>query len=64
MAARTCAVLPPDLDAFFDMMTAERDAARNTIDAYRRDLVAAGRWLANNGAELSLAGGASGKAVH
>ncbi len=58
MAARTCAVLPPDLDAFFDMMTAERDAARNTIDAYRRDLVDAGRWLANNGAELSLAGGA------
>ena len=48
-------VLPPDLDAFLDMLAAERGAARNTLDAYRRDLEDAGRWLALQGPGLTLA---------
>ncbi len=50
------APLPPEVDAFLDMLAAERDAARNTIDAYRRDLEDAGRWLAQHGPGLSEAG--------
>ena len=30
--------LPPELDAFLDMLAAERAAAANTCQAYRRDL--------------------------
>ena len=39
----TPASLPPAVDAFLDMLAAERGAARNTLDAYRRDLA---RWAA------------------
>lgn len=31
-------MLPPEVDAFLEMLVAERGAARNTIDAYRQDL--------------------------
>ena len=55
MAARGRGVLPPDLDAFLDMLAAERAAARNTLDAYRRDLEDAGSWLAGHGPGLSEA---------
>jgi integrase/recombinase XerD len=30
---------PPRIDAFLEMLAAERGAARNTIDSYRRDLI-------------------------
>ncbi len=40
--------LPPELDAFLDMMTAERAVATNTLQAYRRDLADAATWLAAN----------------
>ncbi|MEI6558860.1 MAG: site-specific tyrosine recombinase XerD [Rhodospirillaceae bacterium] len=56
MAAVNRGALPPDLDAFLDMLASERGAARNTLDAYRRDLTDAGRWLAGQGLGLSLAG--------
>ena len=56
MAPRSRRVLPPDVDAFLDMLAAERGAARNTLDAYRRDLEDAGSWLAGHGPGLSEAG--------
>ncbi|HEX4159256.1 MAG TPA: site-specific tyrosine recombinase XerD [Rhizomicrobium sp.] len=34
------------IDAFLEMMAAERGASRNTLDAYRRDLLAFDSWLA------------------
>ncbi len=43
------------LDAFLDMLTAERGAARNTIDAYRRDLEHLSAFLAGRGQELATA---------
>ncbi len=49
------AVLPPDVDAFLDMLVAERNAAANTRDAYRRDLEDAESWLAQHGSSLSQA---------
>jgi integrase/recombinase XerD len=33
------------IEAFLDMMAAERGASRNTLDAYRRDLLAFDSWL-------------------
>ncbi len=38
--------LPPELDAFLDMLAAERAAAANTLQAYRRDLADVVAWLA------------------
>jgi len=43
------------LDAFLDMLTAERGAARNTIDAYRRDLEHLSGFLATRGRALAAA---------
>ena len=40
---------PPWVDAFLDMMVAERAASPNTRDAYRRDLVDAAHFLAQGG---------------
>ena len=48
--------LPPDIDAFLDMLVAERAAAVNTRDAYRRDLTDAAGWLAKAGVALAQAG--------
>jgi integrase/recombinase XerD len=49
--------LPPELDAFLDMLVAERGAAANTLQAYRRDLADTAGWLAaNRGAGLVAAG--------
>jgi integrase/recombinase XerD len=38
-------VLPGHLEQFFEMLLAERGAAKNTIEAYRRDLVAVSEYL-------------------
>ena len=38
------------IDLFLDMIAAERGASRNTIDAYRRDLVDYAGFLRKNGA--------------
>ncbi|HEY1837452.1 MAG TPA: site-specific tyrosine recombinase XerD [Rhizomicrobium sp.] len=38
------------IEAFLDMMSAERGASRNTLDAYRRDLLAFDAELARRGA--------------
>jgi integrase/recombinase XerD len=38
-------VLPGHLEQFFEMLLAERGAAKNTIEAYRRDLVAVTEYL-------------------
>ncbi|WP_425598111.1 site-specific integrase [Azospirillum thiophilum] len=46
----------PHLDAFLDMLTAERGAAVNTRLAYERDLADLGRWLAQRGVPLEAAG--------
>ncbi len=45
------------LEAFLEMMVAERGVARNTLEAYRRDLEDAEGWLAAHGP--GLAGAAS-----
>lgn len=37
-----------NIDAFLEVMAAERGASRNTLDAYRRDLVAFDAYLARN----------------
>ena len=37
------------IEAFLDMMAAERGASRNTLDAYRRDLVSFETHLARYG---------------
>ncbi|MFO1058058.1 MAG: site-specific tyrosine recombinase XerD [Dongiaceae bacterium] len=46
------------LDAFLDMLAAERNAAENTRDAYRRDLEDFAGFLAKRGAGLATAGAA------
>ena len=46
----------PDIDAFLDMLVAERAAAVNTRDAYRRDLDDTARWLGLAGVPLEGAG--------
>jgi integrase/recombinase XerD len=43
------------LDGFLDMLVAERAAADNTRQAYRRDLEDAGCWLAGRGRRLEAA---------
>lgn len=43
------------LDAFLDMLTAERGAARNTLDAYRRDLSHLAGFLSGRGRALAEA---------
>lgn len=44
------------IDAFLDMMSAERGASANTLAAYRRDLEDAARHLARRGVRLESAG--------
>jgi integrase/recombinase XerD len=44
------------VDAFLEMMSAERGAARNTIEAYRRDLEDYAGFLIAGGAGLTTAG--------
>tara|TARA_R110002051_G_scaffold259449_5_gene319244 strand:+ start:322792 stop:323724 length:933 start_codon:yes stop_codon:yes gene_type:complete len=45
----------PEIDLFLDMMAAERGAARNTLDAYARDLTDVSQRLAARGVPLTLA---------
>ncbi len=47
----------PGLDAFFDMLAAERGSAANTIAAYRGDLADFAAHLARRGATLAAADG-------
>jgi integrase/recombinase XerD len=47
----------PGLDAFFDMLAAERGAAANTIAAYQSDLADFAAHLARRGATLATADG-------
>lgn len=47
--------LSPHVDAFLDMLTAERGAALNTRQAYERDLTDAAGWLKRDGATLETA---------
>ncbi len=49
--ART-ATLTPQTEAFLEMLVVERGAAKNTLDAYARDLRDAGAFLANRGLAL------------
>lgn len=42
----------PQLDAFFDMMRAERGASKNTVDNYRRDLLDAAAFFKNRRTDL------------
>jgi len=41
------------IDAFLDMLLAERNAAKNTREAYRRDLTDAARFMAKRKADLA-----------
>ncbi len=50
--------LGPHLDAFAEMLAAERGASINTISAYRQDLTDFGRFLDLEGTTLALADGA------
>jgi integrase/recombinase XerD len=43
------------VDLFLDMLVSERGAAKNTIEAYRRDLLSYARWLAGRGASPLVA---------
>jgi integrase/recombinase XerD len=43
------------VDLFLDMLVSERGAARNTIEAYRRDLLSYLSWLAKQGSSPSTA---------
>lgn len=47
--------MTPSLDAFLEMMAAERGAARHTLDAYRRDLADFAGFLARRGLGLAAA---------
>ena len=47
------------IDAFLDMIVAERGAAANTVAAYRRDLAHAADWLARRGIALAAADAAN-----
>ena len=47
---------PREIALFLDMMAAERGAAANTLDAYRRDLEDVAARLAGLGSALSAAG--------
>ena len=44
------------IEAFLEMMAAERAAAANTLKAYEKDLADADAWLAGRGADLVRAG--------
>lgn len=43
------------IETFLEMMAAERGAARNTLEAYGRDLMHAQNWLAGQGGSLETA---------
>ena len=49
--------MTPTLDAFLEMMAAERGAARHTLDAYRRDLADFAGFLARRGIALQATAG-------
>ena len=47
------AAVEADAGAFVDALWLEEGLSRNTLDAYRRDLVLLGQWLATQGRALS-----------
>lgn len=50
---KAAAALPAQVDAFLEMMLAERGAAANTIAAYRKDLLDAAAFVAQRGRALA-----------
>ena len=52
------------IEAFLDMMSAERGASANTIDAYRRDLLAFEEWLSNSDARHATRDDVKGFIAH
>ena len=52
---KPAAALPGQVDAFLDMMVAERGASANTRDAYRRDLMDVADFLAKAGTAFDRA---------
>lgn len=52
-------VVSRHLESFIEMLRAERNAARNTVEAYERDLADFAGFLAQRGAELPTADAAS-----
>ncbi|HKF64856.1 MAG TPA: site-specific tyrosine recombinase XerD [Dongiaceae bacterium] len=54
-AAKTAAPSDPLLETFLEMLLAERNAARNTREAYRRDLMEFTRFARRKGAGLATA---------
>ncbi len=50
------ATVSPSVDAFLDMLVAERGAAANTRDAYEHDLIEAAAWLKAREVPLDVAG--------
>jgi integrase/recombinase XerD len=57
--AAAALAVSPALEAFLEMLAAERGAARLTLTAYRNDLVALGGFLAASGAALETADAAA-----
>jgi integrase/recombinase XerD len=49
------AEIPPQLETFLEMLAVERGAAKNTLDAYTRDLRDAGAYLSGTGTTLESA---------
>jgi integrase/recombinase XerD len=47
--------LHPQIDAFLEMLSAERGAARNTLEAYARDLLDFASFVARRGQEIASA---------
>ena len=54
-AAKTAAPTDPLLEIFLEMLLAERNAAHNTREAYKRDLEEFARFARRKGAELATA---------
>src|SRR5262245_31846257 len=48
--------LPLEAEEFLVWLSSERGRARNTIDAYRRDLTAYQRWLTERGLTITTVG--------
>ncbi|MFP3944383.1 MAG: site-specific tyrosine recombinase XerD [Alphaproteobacteria bacterium] len=52
---RTQSVFHPQIEAFLEMLSAERGAARNTLEAYARDLMDFAGFVARRGQKIAAA---------
>jgi integrase/recombinase XerD len=52
---RTHSVFHPQIEAFLEMLSAERGAARNTLEAYARDLMDFAGFVARRGQKIAAA---------